>query len=1002
MAFISYEEYKQRRTNGESASSIVRESFGNQSPAGQGFPDFEEYQRLRNSGQSAKDIVSAYLQPRQQTQKITRHEEAEAPVTRRASSAPIVPEIEQRRQSTREAAGTARDQASKTLQELRGEKDRLTGNITDEYTAAMYADKIAELDRQIAEASKNYKAKDQEYKDVYAGYNAARKELRQAEYDYSQALSEYGGKNYEQNVKDAETRLANARRAFEEQGGNPDASVVSAGLKGSAAGVVDTFGYLQELGQPENEKSWGIFTTGHMTEAQKHHQEVLAQREKERYEAEHGAGTYTETPAYLRTQDTAAKLARESAEEINSMKAGRGEIGQIAVDLGVQGVQMGADALAGKVLPGGSLTAMALRTFGSSVREARDEGANIYQQGLYGAGSAAVEVLTEKMFDGLAGVYGAGVADDIVSHMIGKITDNRLGQAALEWAADALGEGLEEVASDAVNPLLRTIYNDMSVGESYRENLDWQEVGYDFLIGALMGFAGGSVENVANITGATAPDERADFFMQAGQSGMSFKDAMNTWHKHMIKEGYATKTSDQEITNQANEYLNRLESGKRVSERKINKLNQRATNTIAQEDIANTVTGVQQRMQQFGINDPKLAQAIAAVALENEAERIGAKGVGATEAQRKMVEDSSIAKRILSEMDVENMRREQAADYFNRFAEMGGASDEELQRNIEPYQRTNEWVKNLKGNKALASDVYGTQNTVTEAEKNAVTMNGESVKIVGAENGKVTIEQNGERQTVDAGKLENMSDSYKQLVSYAPAGQSGEAFLRLYKSSQDVAAYAKAWDLAENMYGAQTNVSFDEARQRSSLKVLTDAQLQMALDIGRERYNANKAKAEERGKQLKQAREEAKKRGAEQRKKGTVSYDGGEVNGVKYKGIDKSKLSVAQKRVVAMVEALADAVNIDYVLFEGEANTGGSYIQGGTVYINIKAGEYSGKTLGAATLSHELTHFLQDFAPEEYQELKDFLIAEILKQSPAQFEKLVQKQLMLEPNLNYD
>lgn len=92
-----------------------------------------------------------------------------------------------------------------------------------------------------------------------------------------------------------------------------------------------------------------------------------------------------------------------------------------------------------------------------------------------------------------------------------------------------------------------------------------------------------------------------------------------------------------------------------------------------------------------------------------------------------------------------------------------------------------------------------------------------------------------------------------------------------------------------------------------------------------------------------------------------------------------------------MTEALADAVNIDFVFFEGEANTGGSYIQGGTVYINIKAGEYSGKTLGAATLSHELTHFLQDFAPEEYQQLKDFIISEVLKQNPAQFEKLVQK-----------
>ncbi len=77
-------------------------------------------------------------------------------------------------------------------------------------------------------------------------------------------------------------------------------------------------------------------------------------------------------------------------------------------------------------------------------------------------------------------------------------------------------------------------------------------------------------------------------------------------------------------------------------------------------------------------------------------------------------------------------------------------------------------------------------------------------------------------------------------------------------------------------------------------------------------------------------------------------------------------------------------------------------VQGGTVYININAGQYSGKIIGAATLSHELTHYLQDFAPEEYQELKDFLVSEILKESPAQFEMLVRKQMMLEPDLSYD
>ena len=407
---------------------------------------------------------------------------AETPAPKRASSAPVVPEAEQRRQSERETASTNRANARTSYTDLRNTRDSIKAkaddmmaeydqkisagaskeDLADEYAKIMKQyGLVTDYDKQVEDAYAALKQADQEYKDVYAGYNAARREVKEAKRNLRDVESQYAGwatddlsaqnveaaMNDAEDVKAARTRLANAREEYIKQGGNPDANIFSAGLKGSAADVVDTFGYLQELALPENEKRWGIFTTGHMTDQQRHHQEVLEAREKARYEAEHGAGTYVSTPGYIRTQDTAARLARESAEETASMKAGRSQLGQFGIDMGVQGVQMGADAVAGKVLPGGSLTAMALRTFGSGVREARENGASIYQQGLYGAGTAAVEVLTEKMF-GLTHIYGANMTDSLVSHAIGKFTSNRLGQAALGMVADALGEGLEEVISD--------------------------------------------------------------------------------------------------------------------------------------------------------------------------------------------------------------------------------------------------------------------------------------------------------------------------------------------------------------------------------------------------------------------------------------------------------------------------------------------------------------------------------------------------------------------------
>lgn len=966
----------------------------------------------------------------------------------RASSAPRTSPAEQFRQDRRSEAEGKRTEARSAYADLVSVRDsvksqademlaaynhRIEAGESREDLADYYLkildrlDRASAYDEQVKSAYDTLKTAEQEYKDVYADYNAARDEVKASRRNLRDVESQYSGwatddlsaqnveaaMNDAEDVKAARERLARAREEYIKQGGNPDANIFSAGLKGTAAEVVDTFGYLQELAQPENEKRWGIFTTGHMTDQQRHHQEVLEAREKARYEAEHGAGTYVSTPGYIRTQDTAARLARESAEETASMKAGRSQLGQFGIDMGVQGVQMGADAVAGKVLPGGSLTAMALRTFGSGVREARENGANIYQQGLYGAGTAAVEVLTEKMFDGVAGIYGGGAADDLVSNWIGHLSQNKLGQAALGWAFDAAGEGFEEVVSDLVSPFLQSIYTDTSGWENFKD-MDWREVGYDFLVGAAMGSVGGSISMVQEATGLSA-DPRSEFFMQAGQEGKSFKQAMNEWKQQKLSSGYASQTEDAAIGNMATDYLNRLQQGKRISEAKIDKLNERAANQISLEDMRNTAGAVQTRLQQFGIEDNVLAQAITAVALEREAERIGARGMGATESQREMVKDNYIASRILSEMDVENLRREQAANYLNRITGLTGANADDAQRNVSPFERSNSWVKEITGNKALAADVYGSQVSASEmipavepiSENNTgITYNGQTAKVVGIQDGKVRIEQAGRIQTVEADALEGMSEGYGQMVQTATQRADGNEMLRAYHSDQSPEAYMAAWNYAVDIYGAQTKATIEQARKSPLLSTLTDAQLDLALTIGRHQAARTAQATQERSDNYKEIRKQAKKteakKGAVTRQKGTVSYKGGTFNGETYRGVDRSKLSRSQKKNVAMIERLADVLHYDFVVYEGEPNSGGVYLSGGTILVNIHAGELSGKTLTAASLSHELTHSFKERSPAEYEQLKDFIVSHILEKSPAQFEKLVQQQMDLNATLDHE
>ncbi len=133
------------------------------------------------------------------------------------------------------------------------------------------------------------------------------------------------------------------------------------------------------------------------------------------------------------------------------------------------------------------------------------------------------------------------------------------------------------------------------------------------------------------------------------------------------------------------------------------------------------------------------------------------------------------------------------------------------------------------------------------------------------------------------------------------------------------------------------------------------------------------------------------------RKKGTVSFAGATDGKTTFEGVDPSKLNKKQSAVVDMVKSLADVLDIDFVFFQGPAGTGGFYRGGNTIYININSGMGVGdfnNVIAAGSLSHELTHWLQEYAPEEYEALRQFIVNDIIEKRGADaFERLVQQQM---------
>lgn len=107
-----------------------------------------------------------------------------------------------------------------------------------------------------------------------------------------------------------------------------------------------------------------------------------------------------------------------------------------------------------------SLAYTGVSAAGNATESAYQDGANYYGGLGYGVASGAVEVATEKLFGGATkNVFGKGMLDDV-----GKsIADTGIKRVA----KNALEEGIEEIAAEAVNPALKAIYKGKSAFSEY-------------------------------------------------------------------------------------------------------------------------------------------------------------------------------------------------------------------------------------------------------------------------------------------------------------------------------------------------------------------------------------------------------------------------------------------------------------------------------------------------------------------------------------------------------
>lgn len=223
--------------------------------------------------------------------------------------------------------------------------------------------------------------------------------------------------------------------------------------------------------------------------------------------------------------DKAAAAAAEASEKAKDNLGGSKAAGAF-VDIASGGLQLGADMALNALLPGAGLANMGLRSYGSGSREARLDGASEGEQVAYGAAAAAVDVLTEKIFD-VGKLFGGGAADDVAEKLIGKLAKTDAGRSVVRALTNAVGEGAEEAVADILNPAIRAIYDkgaaaksSYTTAEGAKEML--AQSAYDAMIGAALSTFGAAAGIAKGI------DAQKNAALRAGEPAANVTASANT------------------------------------------------------------------------------------------------------------------------------------------------------------------------------------------------------------------------------------------------------------------------------------------------------------------------------------------------------------------------------------------------------------------------------------------------------------------------------------------
>ena len=621
----------------------------------------------------------------------------------------------------------------------------------------------------------------------------------------------------------------------------------------------------------------------------------------------------------------------------------------------------------------GTLSIMALESGDATYAEDIDNGVDPETAAISGAIAGGIEVLTEKV--SLENLF---KAPDVESFLRG------LGK-------QALFEGSEEGASDVLN-LIReqALYGENSYGTTEEEHRAWFKQ-------LLLDIAGGAVSGAGMYAGYGGPQYVA---RRIGETKAAGQQVLANDNGAALAQAYTDATGKP-----ANAPRSVFQTG-RVLQKTLNQGAKNYNATYAQE------TG-DAAVQHYQDNQPK----------DQEADKKASETVYA--AIRKVLADKKLTRQEQAAMDSIPGVREAVAAY-QKGGSMEGTVNREgsakikrgmenallsVDHNLQSAGLDSNVETDIKASERMQQTAQGVQEAaqerkammqMREGENAQSQVDGQDVELLGMTGvgDKATLNvrnQDGQVQEVSLNDVTYGSD--RKATAYAIGADMentalANSFVATLADNQVPARVAAGMQAAyDYAYGGAPSV---ESLKGSILtEGLNDAQLNRAFELGQQARQTAVQVAQET--KMKQALKQA-----------NVEWKGGTVDASK---VDMASLNAEQQRQVNLVQLVAGVTGINVELFQSKADANGRYrgengsynAATNTIRLDVNAGAYNAGELSQVTLlrtmSHELTHALQQNSLAQYEALKHAVLDVLTSKSGASIEEMAARKMEQDSSL---